>query len=170
MFFCFVLFCFPQRAALPATDSYKRNSERARVGGDHGVSSAKGNWCFPDAFIMSPLAFRHSLGGPCFLCGNIYGCTPAPPGNMKKFTFSCPYAKGLQEHNFQRQQVHCLEEREEKEGESPARQPRLGFSLPPAYTWAPPRPASPARLLTSQGLCSRLMRTVANASARLLTV
>ena len=32
-FFCF----FPQRAALPATDSYKRNSERARVGGeDHG--------------------------------------------------------------------------------------------------------------------------------------
>lgn len=110
--FCFV---FPQRAALPATDSYKRNSERARVGGDHGVSSAKGNWCFPDAFIMSPLAFRHFLGGPCFLCGNIYGCTPAPPGNMKKFTFSCPYAKGLQEHNFQRQQVHCLEEREEKE-------------------------------------------------------
>lgn len=79
------------------------------------VGSAKGNWCFPDAFIMSSLAFRHFLGGPCFLCGNIYGCTPAPSGYMKKFAFGCPYVNGLQEHNFQRQQVHCLEEREEKE-------------------------------------------------------
>lgn len=39
--FCFV---FPQRAALPATDSYKRNSERARVGGDHGVISQAYSW------------------------------------------------------------------------------------------------------------------------------
>lgn len=58
-FFCF----FPQRAALPATDSYKRNSERARVGREaHGVSSAKGNWCFPDALSCHPWLLDISLG------------------------------------------------------------------------------------------------------------
>ena len=60
--FCFALFCFfPQRAALPATDSYKRNSERARVEGDRGVSGAKGSWCSPDACIMPSLALDISL-------------------------------------------------------------------------------------------------------------
>lgn len=58
-FFCF----FPKRAALPATDSYKRNSERARVGGeDHGWAVLRATGAFLMPSSCHPWLLDISLG------------------------------------------------------------------------------------------------------------
>ena len=83
------------------------------AGEDQGLSSTKGDWCFPDIFVMSSLDIF--LGSVFFSVETPINATPVPSGDVKKFIFSRLYAKGLQEHNFQGRGAHFLAERGEKE-------------------------------------------------------
>lgn len=83
------------------------------AGEDQGLGSTKGDWCFPDVFVMSSLDIF--LGSVFFSVETSMNATPVPSGDMKKFIFSHPYAKELREHNFQGWETHFLAERGEKE-------------------------------------------------------